>query len=456
VDAGALPQVSEYDEVVFYSAPCIGPRCEGDVSASSGPPGGRITRYHGWIYSKSALPVTLGEVMKIQTATVPPHQIGGLPLVGHEEMSIHWRSYAEYLSAFYSGEEALIALRKLLFGSFSGGLLSLIKAAPPEGTRLRLWWVIDAPEIEDIPWEPLAHGQESPLPRLSIVRGRPPVSVPPLPIAPGRRLTIAVVDPAGLAPEPLGSALDEVRGAVEIVRLDSMDPREALHQAARAGAEIVHLVADASVPLGVEGLLDFSGGATLTPMEASQLLRGSRVAILSLSAPANPHVGHDGLPTVFHGFARFGRAIADGLTVVAPLGPIAPPELGRFWREFYRRFAEELDVEDALAVATPCPLVVPVVLFLRHRIGRQFTRRATDPGDVVFDPGGAAGLASSAQVSAELAISGGVLEGAIALQNGYAALGRVFSGKDLIDRERERQSALASYLDDALSRGKER
>jgi hypothetical protein len=59
-------------------------------------------------------------------------------------------------------------------------------------------------------------------------------------------------------------------------------------------------------------------------------------------------------------------------------------------------------------------------------------------------------------VSAELAISGGVLEGALALQNGYAALGRVFPGKDLIDRERERQGALASYLDDALSRGKER
>jgi hypothetical protein len=456
MDAGALPQVSEYDEVVFYSVPCAGPRSEDDAGASSDPPGGRTTRYHAWIYSKIALPIALGEVLvPNHVGPAPPLQIGGLPLVGHEEMSVHWRGYAEYLSAFYSGQEALLALRRLLFGSFSEGLLSLLTAPPPEGTRRRLWWVLDAPELEDLPWEPIAHGQ-SPPPRLSIVRGRPPVSVPPLPIARDRRLTLAVFDPEGLAPAPLRAALEDLRGVMDIVRLDPKDPREALYQAARAGVEMVHLVADGSVPLGVEGLLDFPGGATLTPMEACQMLRGSRVAILSLSAPAEPLVGHDGLPTVFHGFARFGRAVDDGLTVVAPLGPIAPPELGRFWRAFYGRFAEALDVEDALAAATPCPLVVPVVLFLRHRFGRQFTRRAADPNDVSFDPGGAAGLASSAQLSAELAMSGDLLEAASALQKRYAALGREFPGKDLIDRERERQGALASYLDEALSRGKER
>ena len=86
-------------------------------------------------------------------------------------------------------------------------------------------------------------------------------------------------------------------------------------------------VADGSVPLGVEGLLDFPGGATLTPAEACQIVRGSRVAILSLSAPSEPSVGRDGLPTVFHGFARFGRAVGEGLTVVAPLAPILSSRL---------------------------------------------------------------------------------------------------------------------------------
>ncbi len=455
MDAGSLPQVSEYDEIVLYSVPCVGPCLGGEASASSGWPGGRTTRYHDWIYSKIDLPVLLGEAKAPPLGAAPPLCIGGLPLVGREEMVIRWRSYAEYLSFFYSGEEALLELRSLLYGSFAGGLKRLLLTPPPPGSRQRLWWMTEAPELEDVPWELLAHGQ-SPPPRLSIVRGCPPVSVAPLPISPGRPLTVGVFDPDDLAPAPLREALEDLRSTVEIVRLGSRDPRRALGQAASSGVEMVHLVADGSVPLGVEGLLDFPGGATLTPTEACQIVRGSRVAILSLSAPSEPFVGHDGLPTVFHGFARFGRAVGEGLTVVAPLAPIAPLELGRFWRAFYRRFAEVLDVESALAAATPCPLLVPVVLFLRHRFGRQFTRHAVNPDDFSFDPGADEGLSSSAQLSAELSISGKLLDEAEALQKRYDELGLVFPGREQIDKARARQGALASYIDDELSRGKGR
>lgn len=455
MDAGSLPQVSEYDEIVLYSVPFLGSSLVGDeASAPAASTGQRVTRYHGWIYSKMELPVPVGELIAPGLGTQPPPlQIGGLPLVGHEELRVHWRSYAEYLSFFYSGKEALLELRRLLYGSFSGGLMRLLPAAPREGSRARLWWMNEAPELEDVPWELLAHGQTPP-PRLSIVRGRPPVSVSPLPISPGRPLTVGVFDPADLAPAPLREALEDARSHVEIVRLDSSDPRRALSQAASSGFEMVHLVADGSVPLGVEGLLDFPGGATLTPAEACEIVRGSRVAILSLSAPAEPFVGHDGLPTVFHGFARFGRAVADGLTIVAPLAPVAPNELGRFWSAFYRSFAEVLDVESALAAATPCPLLVPVVLFLRHRFGRQFTRHAANPDDFSFDPGAA--LASSAELSAELSMAGKLLDAAEALQKRYAELGLVFPGKEQIDKARARQGALASYIDDELCRGKER
>ncbi len=150
-------------------------------------------------------------------------------------------------------------------------------------------------------------------------------------------------------------------------------------------------------------------------------------------------MGRDGLPTVFHGFARFGRAVGEGLTVVAPLAPIAPLELGRFWRAFYRSFADVLDVESALATATPCPLVVPVVLFLRHRFGRQFTRHAVNPDDFSFEPGADEGLSSSAQLSAELSISGKLLVEAEALQKRYGELGLVFPGSEQIDKARARQ-----------------
>ena len=181
------------------------------------------------------------------------------------------------------------------------------------------------------------------------------------------------------------------------------------------------------------------------------MLHGSRAAILSLSTPDAPRLDAQGLPTVYRGFARFGRAIGDGLSVIAPFGPIAPLDLRSFWRELYQRFAEVLDVEDALISANPHPLTVPMVLFLRHRFGRQFTRGAgqsVEPG-----PGGSF---DPAQMSADLSLSSGLLEAAQSLQQRYAELGLEFPGSDLIHAERARERALASYLEALLAREKSR
>jgi hypothetical protein len=439
-----FPRVSRYDEVAIYTAPRPGLGLEEESGAPSSHP--RISHYDNWVYS-SLLPVRSDAAKAPGGGVAPALEMGGLPLVVYFESSFQWLSYAEYLAVFLAGGENFLSLEKSLDRSRAPKLL-LGKPPPPEGIRLRIWWLNAAPEMEDISWESVCYPTGRP-PRLWQVRGAPCVSVPPLPLAPDRQLTIAVFDPAGLAPEPLLLAFEDIRPSVTILKLEAKDPREALREAARAGVEVVHVVADGRVPLNdVDGLLDFPDGALLTPGEAHSMLRGSRAAILSLSAPASPHLDAQGLPTVYRGYARFGRAIGDGLSVVAPLGPVAPLELRRFWREFYQRFVEVLDVEDALVSATPYPLKVPMVLFLRNRLGRQFTRCAESDVDLKT---GVPGSANPARASAELAISGSLLEAAQTLQQRYAELGLEFPGKGLIRDESEREQALATYLDAVLA-----
>ncbi|APR80032.1 Hypothetical protein A7982_05379 [Minicystis rosea] len=444
-------QVSAYDEILLYTAPHIGPAAEIAV-----PPSIRTTRYHGWLYTKLPLSSPPLDLASIEPEAEPPHTIGGLPLVRHEELVIHWRRYGEYLSAFYDGDEGLHRLEGFLGDTLSPGLFQLPKSLPPEllraaSSRLRAWWVNASPELEDLPWENIALGWSRPG-RLSFARGRPPATVPPLSIEPDRPVTIALIDPGHRIPEPVERALHDLGPSLDVMSLDDGDPHEALARAARAGVEMVHIIADGSVPLGIEGLLDFPSGMTLMPAEVSHILRGSRVAILALSAPAEPQLGRDGLPTVFHGFARFGRAMGDGLTVVAPIGPVAADELPRFWRTFYTRFAETLDVEDALVEAVPSPLRTPIVLFLRHRYGRQFYRHADDFDNMSFGPGTETST-TPAQASADLAVSSNLLAAAVALQERFAARGLPFPSAELIEKERERQRALAAYIDASLSTG---
>ncbi len=210
-----------------------------------------------------------------------------MPLVFHFESSFQWFSYAEYLTAFCAGEKAVLSLGNSNAPLRAPKLLIFGETPPPRGSELRFWWLNTAPEAESIAWESLCYPNGR-LPRFWMVRGVPGVSVPPLPLSRERSLTIAVVDPTGLAPEPLLQAFEDIGSEVTIVQLEAKDPQAALVEAARAGAEVVHMIADASALYDAEGLLEFPGGATLTAREVHATLRGARGHPLAERAVLSP------------------------------------------------------------------------------------------------------------------------------------------------------------------------
>ncbi|XYI01371.1 hypothetical protein ACMHYB_17110 [Sorangium sp. So ce1128] len=436
----------------------IAPLC-GETRGAARATGGRVCRYHAWIYTKLALSwLTLGDRGAAGTSGAPPPEIGGLPLLGHEELSVTWLGYAEYLSIFYGGEGALLELRHRLGGSMSRGLRAILRLRPRAPQRLRIWWSTETPELEDLPWEILFLGARR-TPRLSLVRGSPGRVIPPLVLPDGQPLRVAVVDPTGGAPAALAEALHDLGPGVEVVWIEEDDPRRALSAAIRAGVEALHVVADGVVPLGLEGLLEFSGDEedTLSALEVAAMLRGSSVTIVSLTPPEIPRVGHAGMPTVYHAFARFGHDSGGAPTIAAQLGPMHPRVSREFWRAYYQRLAAALDVEDAMMSASQRPLVTPVVLFLRHRLGRQFAREGEETRRSPSWPTLGTGQTPSdgvpltpAQVTADLACSRDLLDAARELEARYASLGLEFPGKGLIERETRRQASLDEAIDQSL------
>lgn len=454
--SGPAANLPRYHEIVVRIAP---------FCAASAPPArvvdGRVhRRYHAWIYTKLSLAALgLGEPGAADLGGAPPPaaEAGGLPLVGHEELSVHWLSYAEYLSSFYGGEEALRELRRRISVSISRGLREIVRLRPRAPQRLRIWWSTETPELEDLPWEILFLGARRP-PNLSLVRGGPGRIVPPMPLQQGQPLRVAVVDPTGGAPAALAEALADVGPGIEAVWIEEDDARKALSAAVRAGVELVHVVADGVEPLGLEGLLEFSGDEedTLSPLELAAMLRGSSVTILSLTPPEIPRVGHAGMPSVFHAFARFCHESGDGPTIAAQLGPMHPGVSREFWRAFYQQLATALDVEEAMMSASQRPLTAPVVLFLRHRFGRQFTRQGDEtrrsPAWPTLGSGPTPDVPlTPAQVTADLSCSRELLDAAKTLEARYASLGLEFPGKRLIERESRRQAWLDEAIEQSLS-----
>ncbi|WP_437679668.1 hypothetical protein [Sorangium sp. So ce131] len=449
-------QLHRYHEIVVRIAPSE--RQAGPVTgalATSG--GGAPRRYDAWIYTRLPLPVELGKVEPVAGGAAPPPEVGGLPLIGHEEISVTWLSYGEYLSLFYGGEESVRELRRRVGGSISGGLRGLWQLKPRPERRLRLWWSSQTPELEDLPWEILELGGRRP-PRFSIVRGSPGKAAPPLPVLEGEPLRVAVIDPAGGAPVALSDALSSLGPGVEVVWIEQEDPCKAIAEAASAGCQVLHLVADGAVPFGLEGLLELScdEDETISPRELAAMLRGSRVAVLALTPPESPRIGHLGMPTVFHAFARFGHDSGEGPTIVAQLGPMPPPAIRDFWSAFYERLAASFDVEDAMSSAAQRPLVTPVVVFLRHRLGRQFCRpddpalrcpawttvgTGQTPSDQV--------LLTVAQVTADLSITRELLDAARRLETRYTSLGLDFPGARAVAEEHKRQCRLDEAIDES-------
>ncbi len=108
------------------------------------------------------------------------------------------------------------------------------------------------------------------------------------------------------------------------------------------------------------------------------MLRGSSATILSLTPPETPRVGHGGMPPVYHAFAHSAtkrRWPHDRRPARSHASPRVPQSSGA---RSTSGSAESLDVEDAMMAASQRPLLTPVVLFLRHRFGRQFTRQGDE------------------------------------------------------------------------------
>ncbi|WP_437758215.1 hypothetical protein [Sorangium sp. So ce1389] len=445
----AVP-LCRYHEIVVHIAPFS------TTAQSVAPDAGESQRYHAWIYTNLSLPVKVGDVdTSAESGAAPPPEIGGLPLIGHEEIAVTWPRYDEYLWAFHGGERALLPVWGRIFRQLSGGLRALLLLKPQASHRLRIWWSIDAPGLEDLPWERIWLRRYRPW-KFSMVRGSPGRSAPPLPLSPGQPLRVAVIDPASGAPDALWEALTDLGSGIEVVPIEQDDPHKAISEAIRAEVEVVHVVADGVAPLELEGLLEFSG-KRLSPKELAGMVRGSRITIVSLTPPEEPRIGRLGVPTVFRAFARFGHDSGEGPTIASQLGPMPRLAFRHFWRAFYERLAEALDVEDALMCAARRPLIMPVVLFLRHRFGRQFSRQGEGMRRSPTWPTHGSSQTSAdvpltpAQVLADLSVSRDLLDTLGRLDARYASLGLDFPEKSLVESERRRLADLDEALDQSLS-----
>jgi hypothetical protein len=104
--------VSAYEEIIVHT-PAISPGRQPRALAAPGD-GDRISVYTFWIYAKDTLPIKLGALGSFDPSRRPPQDIGGLPLVGREELTVQWAKYPdyqEYLQAFDKDEDTLLAFQ---------------------------------------------------------------------------------------------------------------------------------------------------------------------------------------------------------------------------------------------------------------------------------------------------------------------------------------------------------
>ena len=353
-------------------------------------------------------------------------EMGDLPLIAVGDVSVCWDDYFKYLKESLLAEEepSRMLARSLLFRSVSANLTALLQGGQePGGHRLRLWWSSAIPNLVELPWELLAYDGESRFnEQLSFVRGVPPEApVPRIPV--GEKLRLAFIHLPQSAPAWLAEALAGLDG-VEVVEIVD-HPLRGLQRAAREGFELVHLVAAGSVSLAHDGFLylnqvsavagaaagsdggtrlgwltglvekitqqfDYGTNSTVTdmfyrtpneevlsPAALSSLLWGSRVTVLSLSAPKG--IGNSRLDAMFshssyRAFAAFGNSPLPMPNIVAQTCMVRPDQLKGFWHGFYGALAATVDIEQAmLSARTGVGEGPPLALFLRQRRG-AFTR----------------------------------------------------------------------------------
>lgn len=399
--------------------------------------------YDALIYTNLNLPN-----IKPVTKTLPgqPDNIAGMPLVGIEQIKMRWSRYQEYLAAFVEGDKAPYLMRERLLETMSPGLEALFSGPLQTSEPVRLWWSSDTPELDDVPWELLTLlDRQFPLERFSFVRGLPPDT--PLPILPvDRPLRLALIcDPLYTPGELMSAWVDHTDLDVSIL---GPSKREALEEAAAKGYEIIHIVSDGVVSSAYEGVLYFhednKPSEQISPGELSALLRSSRANLLCLSnndysSPDMVRMGKSVVPSAYRAFAYLGSSRLALPSIVAPLGPLEPDMLYKFWNDFYQELATSFNLHKAMAKALTGAMPLPMALFLRHRHEALFRREDITDGT----------KADPAHLGAALQLSQSLVEQLIEHNEVYGSLPE--SVNNFISTESARQKDMSSALDEWLT-----
>lgn len=406
------------------------------------------------------------------------------------ELAAHRKLWERLTGGGADDTATLKNLRSKLFGQPSQGLKSLLSGEVATDRPLRIWWSSAIPDLVDLPWELLAYeGHRQAKGNFSFVRGVPSrTPIPRIPVT--GSLKLAFIDAGVRTPDALYAALKDLPG-VAVTRMEE-PPRRALQRAIREGFELVHMVADGSVSHSYECVLYLSSSTQLQQQRSSPLMRrilrlalgaavrlrtilgnnlinrmndyiyeeldietcssgelsvlfnGSRVAILSLTAPKTSDDDPnrlDGtlLPSIYRVFATLGNSPLPLPNIVAPLGPLTDEQLTQFWREFYTRLAEpsSYSVEEALEYAQGGDLTAPIALFLRQRLGREFARPTPEKPAPTKEP---------TLINSELQAARELIEQLQAIDSKYEGLADKISDTDVIAREQTRQGHLEREL----------
>jgi hypothetical protein len=433
---------TRYQEVVVRLMPL--PASDSDRSRSYSRSRETVRSYSALVYTN----LNLGQAAR-PTLSGPladePMTMGGLPLSSLEQVSIRWGQYQEYLANFIIGAKGPSQFSHRLFEALSPGLETLLSGTL--SGPLRIWWSAKTPELEDLPWELVAYATPQARDAASsnsifFVRGLPPDSVAPLlPLSGPLRLGF-IYDP-NKKPNSLAAALSQLAPGVDVVEMTG-PPRDELRKAIQQGFELLHIVADGIVSLAYDGILYLHDPSTpqIPASELSGLLSGSRVAILSLSAPEGDYTPDTmtirgiSVPSAFRAFAYLGSANVPLPSVAAPLGPLPDFLESNFWREFYAGLGASLAVDKAILGALQLNgQALPVALFSRHTYGQLFRQRTVEVLGQEDDPG---------QISLQLSVSQKMVQTLGALADDYPEIAS--SVGSYISGETARQDKLKAQL----------
>ena len=318
-----------------------------------------------------------------------PETIADLPLASIEKLRINWDYYLDYLGSFLEGEKAPRMMLERLLETMSPGLENLFGGGQMADGPVRVWWDINASELEELPWELVAYLDRQDKTGFSFVRGRPPTyKIPQVPI--GDKLRLAVISDSSSLPFFLKNLNSDL--FIEVTLID-MSLQKSLQYVVKEGFELLHIIADGYVSSAHDGLLYFHqfDGLSLSAVELSARLRGSQVTAISLSTPnsSDPRVvdiGRHTVPSAYRAFAHLADADHALPSIIAPLGSLYDFTLESFWQSFYKHLAKTLSIEQATSHARQENPYLPMALFLRHPHRKVFRKIERSPESIEQTP----------------------------------------------------------------------